>query len=99
MKEQLLNDLKEAMKEKDVIKKNTIQLIRASILKYEKDNLKEVDDNKIMDIISKERKIRLDALKDFAKSGRQDWIDETNKEIEVLNNYLPKQLDDKELSF
>lgn len=99
MKEQLLNDLKEAMKEKDVIKKNTIQLIRASILKYEKDNLKEVDDNKIMDIISKERKIRLDALKDFEKSGRQDLIDETNKEIEVLNNYLPKQLDDKELSF
>ena len=91
MKEQLLNDLKEAMKEKDVIKKNTIQLIRDYILKYEKDNIKEVDDNKIMDIISKERKIRLDALKDFEKSGRQDLIDETNKEIEVLNNYLPNK--------
>lgn len=99
MKKQLLNDLKEAMKEKDVIKKNTIQLIRASILKYEKDNLKEADDNKIIDIIFKIRRTLSDALKDFEKSGRQDLIDETNKEIEILDNYLPTQLNDNELFF
>ena len=50
MKEKLLNDLKEAMKSKDIVKKNTIQLIRASILQFEKDKQQEVDDNKILEI-------------------------------------------------
>lgn len=99
MKEKLLNDLKEAMKNKDIVKKNTIQLIRASILQFEKDKQIEADDNKIIEIIAKERKTRLDALLDFEKAGRQDLIDETRREIEILENYLPKQLSDDELKF
>lgn len=97
MKEKLMNDLKDSMKNKEVIRKNTIQLIRSSILKYEKDNKIEADDNKIINIISKERKIRLDALSDFENAGRQDLIDKTNEELKILEEYLPKQLTDDEL--
>ena len=99
MKNKLMNDLKESMKNKEIVRKNTIQLIRSSILQYEKDNQIEIDDNKIIDIITKERKSRLDALKDFEKAKRDDLIFVTKKEIEVLEEYLPKQLTDEELRF
>lgn len=97
MKTKLMNDLKEAMKEKDAIKKNTIQSIRAAILQYEKDKQLEAVDNVIIDIISKERKKRQDALEQFVKANREDLINQTNREIEILDQYLPKQLSDTEL--
>ena len=52
----------------------------------------EVVDEKIIDIIAKEVKTKKDALKDFEKAERQDLIDLTNREIEILQEYLPKQL-------
>lgn len=65
LKEQLMNDLKEAMKEKNEIKKNTVQMVRAAILQVEKDKGIELDDNQIIDIIAKESKKRKDAAADF----------------------------------
>ena len=92
LKEKLMEDLKESMKNKDVIRKNTVQMVRAAILQIEKDKGIEVEDNKILEIIAKEVKTKKDALKDFEKAERQDLIDLTNREIEVLQEYLPKQL-------
>ena len=92
LKEKLMEDLKESMKNKDTVRKNTVQMVRASILQIEKDKGIEVEDDKIIDIIAKEVKTKKDALKDFEKSKRQDLIDLTNREIEVLQEYLPKQL-------
>ena len=97
LKEKLMEDLKESMKNKDTVRKNTVQMVRASILQIEKDNGIEVEDSKIIDIIAKEVKTKKDALKDFEKAERQDLIDLTNREIEVLQEYLPKQLTDEEL--
>ena len=91
LKEQLMQDLKDAMKEKDTIKKDTVQMVRAGILQIEKDKGIEVDDSKIIEIIAKEVKGKKDALVDFEKGGRQDLIDQTNQEIEILSKYLPKQ--------
>lgn len=56
LKEKLMDDLKESMKNKDVIRKNTIQMVRAAILQIEKDKGIEVEDDKILEIISKEVK-------------------------------------------
>jgi hypothetical protein len=97
MKEKLMNDLKEAMKNKDTIRKNTIQSIRASILQYEKDKQTEVNDNKILDIIASELKKRNDALEQFTKAGREDLVRDCCREISILEEYLPKQLTDEEL--
>ena len=97
LKEKLLNDLKESMKEKDLIRKNTVQLIRSSILQIEKDKAIEVTDEQIMEIIAKEAKKRKDAAQDFEKSGREDLISQNNKELEILTSYLPKQLDIEEI--
>ena len=97
LKEKLMEDLKESMKNKDVIRKNTIQMVRAAILQIEKDKGIEVEDDKILDIISKEVKSKKEVLKDFEKAERQDLIDQTNQEISVLQEYLPKQLTREEV--
>lgn len=70
LKERLMADMKLAMKNKDVIRKNTVQMVRSAILQYEKDNQTELDDEGIIDVIAKELKQRRDSLPDFEKSGR-----------------------------
>lgn len=97
LKEKLLADLKQSMKDKNVVRKNTVQMVRAGILQIEKDTGKEVDDNKIIEIIAKEMKTKKDAIKDFEKAGRQDLVDQTNDEMKVLEEYLPKQLSKEEI--
>lgn len=97
LKEKLMNDLKDAMREKDEIKKNAVQMVRAAILQIEKDKGITVEDEKIIEIIAKEVKGKKDAIVDFEKGERQDLIDQTNKEIEILQEYLPKQLTKEEL--
>jgi hypothetical protein len=98
LKEQLLSDLKDAMKEKDEIKKNTVQMVRAAILQVEKDKSIELDDNQIIDIIAKESKKRKDAGVEFAKSGREDLMKQNDRELEILATYLPKQLSKEEIA-
>ena len=97
LKEKLLEDLKVSMRDKNVVRKNTVQMIRAAILQIEKDTGNVVDDAKIIDIIAKEMKKKKDAMADFEKAARQDLIDQTNEEMKVLEEYLPKQLSKEEI--
>ena len=97
LKEKLLEDLKVSMRDKNVIRKNTVQMVRAAILQIEKDTGNVVDDAKIIDIIAKEMKKKKDAMADFEKAERQDLIDQTNEEMKVLEEYLPKQLSKEEI--
>jgi len=97
LKDDLMNDLKDAMRDKDEIKKNTVQMVRAAILQIEKDKGIKVEDEKIVEIIAKEVKGKKDALNDFTRGGRQDLVDQTNKEIEILQKYLPRQLSTEEI--
>ena len=97
LKEKLLEDLKVSMRDKNVVRKNTVQMVRAAILQIEKDTGNEVDDAKIIDIIAKEMKKKKDAMVDFEKAARQDLIDQTNEEMKVLEEYLPKQLSKEEI--
>lgn len=97
LKEKLLEDLKNSMKEKNIVRKNVIQMVRAAILQIEKDKGIEVDDNKILEIIAKEVKTRNDSLEDFEKGGREDLVKQAKEEIAILSEYLPKQLTREEL--
>ena len=97
LKEKLLEDLKISMRDKNVVRKNRVQMVRAAILQIEKDTGNEVDDKKIIDIIAKEMKKKKDAMVDFEKAARQDLIDQTNEEMKVLEEYLPKQLSREEI--
>ncbi len=97
LKEKLLEDLKQAMKEKNTNRKNVVQMVRAAILQKEKDNNIELDDNQIMEIIAKEHKKREESIEDYRKADRQDLVDQIQEEINVLSEYLPKKMDKAEL--
>lgn len=93
LKQQLLNDYKEAMKSGDHAKKETVNLVRAAIKQREVDMRTVIeDDAEIVSIIKKQVKMRTDALADFAKAGRDDLTEAYNKEIEVLKAYLPEEM-------
>lgn len=97
MKKRLMDDFKAAMKSRDEIRKNTINMVRAAIKQVEVDTRTELTDDEILPIIVKQVKMRRDALADFEKGGRTDLIEVYNKEIEVLSEYLPKELSDDEI--
>jgi len=97
MKEQLLNELKIAMREKDELRKNTITMLRSAILQVEKDSQKTLTDDEITVIISKEVKKRKDSIADYETAGRDDIVSDLNKEIEILSKYLPEQLTEEEI--
>ena len=97
LKEKLLEDLKQAMKDKNTNRKNVVQMVRAAILQKEKDNNIELDDNQIMEIIAKEHKKREESLEDYKKADRQDLVNQIQEEINVLSEYLPKKMNRAEL--
>lgn len=97
LKEKLLEDFKNAVKEKDELKKNTIMMIRSAILQIEKDTQKELSENEILEIIAKELKKRKETLSDIEKSGRDDLISEVNNEIAIIKAYLPEELSKEEV--
>lgn len=92
LKERLMVDFKDSMKEKNEIKKNTVCLARAAIKQYEVDNRVELEDADIIKILQKQVKMRKDALADFEKAGRTDLADAYKAEIKILETYLPEQL-------
>ena len=97
MKEELLKALKEAMKEKDELKKDTITMLRAAILQVEKDEKKVLTQSEMEAIVAKQIKSRKESLKDYEKANRDDIVSKIKKEIEILTKYLPEQLTENEI--
>ena len=97
LKDRLTADFKDAMKAHDDVRKNTINLARAAIKQYEVDNRVELDEQGIIDILTKQVKMRKDALADFEKAGRTDLAESYQAEIDILKKYLPEQLSAEKL--
>jgi len=97
LKEKLLEDMKVSMREKNVIRKNVIQMVRAAVLQVEKDKQIELADEQIIEVIAKETKKRKDSIEDYKKGGREDLVNQIEKEIDILSEYLPKQLSEAEI--
>ena len=97
LKERLAQDLKLSMKEKDTVKKNTVQSLRAAVKQIEIDKRCELDDDAVIEVIAKELKKRKDVLPEYEKSGRDDLIAQLKQEIDIVVGYLPSQLSHEEL--
>ena len=97
MREQILNDLKEAMKSKDKERLAVIRLVKGSIQMAELDKGHELSDDEVMDVISKEIKSRRDSIAEFEKGGRDDLIKQASDEIKILEEYLPKPFSENEV--
>ena len=97
LKEDLLKELKEAMQAKDTIKKDTITMLRAAILQIEKDSQKELSEDDMLGIVAKEVKKRKESLPEYEKAQRLDIVENLNREISILEVYLPEQLSEEEI--
>ena len=97
MKEQIMNDLKTAMKNQDKELLNVIRMVKGAI-QLEEINLKrELNDEEVVTVISRQIKTRKESIIEFEKAGRTDLVTQTQSEIEVLNKYMPEQLSEEEI--
>lgn len=97
MKEKILVDLKNAMKNQNKDLLNVVRMVKGAIQMEEIKVKHELNDSEVISIISKEIKTRKESIKDFEKGGRTDLIEKTQKEIEILNKYMPEQLSEEEI--
>lgn len=92
----ITEDMKNAMRAKDMLTLNTVRYIMSAIKNWEIDNGLPTDED-VVKVIAKEVKQMKDAITEFTAGGRMDLVDEENKKIAVLQKYLPKQLSPEEL--
>lgn len=99
LKEKLTADMKEAMKarEKGRQRLGVIRMVRGAIRQQEIDGQKELDDDAVLAVISKEVKQRRDSIEEFKKGGREDLVAQNEAEIAVLMAYLPQQMAEGEI--
>lgn len=102
LREQLADDLKDAMRAQDEVRKRTIRSVIAAI-KQAETNLDargrrvSVDDDGVLAILAKQAKQRKESIVEYRKGGRQDLVDEEQAELEILEEYLPQQLTREEI--
>ena len=97
IREQILADIKEAMKAKDEFKRDTLRTLNAALKQVEVDQRIEMTDEIVLPLLQKEIKKRADSVELYLKGGREDLAKKEQSEIELIKAYLPAQLSDDEL--
>ena len=97
IREQILDDIKEAMKAKDEIKRDTLKKLNAALKQVEVDQRIEMTDEVVLPLLQKEIKKRADSVELYLKGEREDLAKKEQSEIELIKAYLPAQLSDDEL--
>ena len=97
LKEQIKNDIKDAMRAKETVKRDTLRNIQAAIKQIEVDERRDVSDADVEAILMKYLKQREDAKTQFADAGREDLVEKEDAEIAIVKAYLPEPMDDTEL--
>src|SRR5574344_639976 len=97
MREKILEDLKSAMKNQDKELLAVIRMVKGAISLEEINKKKELTDEEVIDVIAKQIKTRKESILEFEKGNRQDLIDKTQSEIDILNKYMPEQLSIEEI--
>ena len=97
IREQILADIKEAMKAKDEFKRDTLRTLNAALKQVEVDQRIEMTDEVVLPLLQKEIKKRADSVELYIKGAREDLAKKEQGEIELIKAYLPAQLSDDEL--
>ena len=92
MVEKLKQDMIEAMKNKEKERLTVIRMVKAAMDQEHIDRKKEINDELLIDVVNKQIKMRKDSITEFEKGGRNDLVEKTQSEIELLMTYLPEQL-------
>ena len=98
LKEQLMTEVKAAMKAKEKTRLGTLRLVMAAIKQIEVDERIELDDTRIMSVLEKMVKQRKDSIEQFGKANRQDLIDVEEAELAIIKTFLPEPMSEDELA-
>ncbi len=97
LKEKLKSDMKDAMRAKEIVKRDSIRSINTMIKQIEVDQRVELNDGDIITLIQKGIKQREEAIVQYKDASRDDLVTIEQEQIDIFSQYLPKQLDDNEL--
>jgi uncharacterized protein YqeY len=98
LKDQLAQDLKDAMKSGDDLKKNTIRLVRSAIKNAEIEIGHELSDEETLAVLTRQAKQRRDSIDQFRQGNRPDLVALEEDELSIIETYLPQPLSDAEIT-
>ena len=97
MRDKILKDIIESMKNKDKDKLSTLRLLKGAMQLEEINKKRELNDDEVIGLIAKQIKTRRESIEEFKKANRDDLISKTQKEIDILSEYMPEQLSEEEV--
>ena len=95
--EEIEEDLAEAMRERDVLRRDTLRLILSSLRGAAKDLQRELSEDEELQVLQRERKRRVEAAEAFRAAGREEQADAEENELEILEEFMPEPLSEAEL--
>ncbi len=97
LKDKLLANMKEALKSKDSLRLNTIRSVISAIKNQEIDLRRELQEEEILSVVTREGKKRKEASALFKQGGRTDLMEKEDQELVILQDYLPEQVSEEDL--
>ncbi|WEV50334.1 GatB/YqeY domain-containing protein [Lactobacillus sp. ESL0731] len=97
LSEQIMADMKEAMKARDKVRLNTVRMIKSALMNEKIKAGHELSSDEELTVLNREKKQREESIEEFTKAARTDLADETKKELAIVEGYMPKQLSEDEL--
>lgn len=98
LSEKINNDMIQYMKQKDSFSLGVLRMVKGAIQLERINKGRELNDGEVINVISKQIKMRNDSINEFAKANRVDLIEQNKKEIAILNTYMPEQLSNDEIN-
>ena len=98
LQERLQDDLKQAMRDRDETRKSVIRFVRAAIRDREIERRSDLDDEGVLDVLSRQAQQRRDSIEAFEGAGRDDLVAKEAAELAVIQEYLPQQMSAEEIS-
>ena len=98
LSEQIMSDMKEAMKARDKVRLNTVRMIKSALMNEKIKAGHDLTAEEELTVLSREKKQREESIDEFTKANRRDLADETKQELAIVESYLPKQMTEEELN-
>ena len=98
LSEQLTDDLKQAMRSRDTLRRDVLRYLRAAVRNLEIERQETADDEAITGLLWRQARQRRDSIEAYAKGGRDDLVSKEEDELAIIMEYLPAELTDEEIS-
>ena len=98
LSEQIMSDMKEAMKARNKVRLNTVRMIKSALMNEKIKAGHDLTAEEELTVLSREKKQREESIEEFTKANRKDLADETKQELAIVESYLPKQMTQEELN-